>query len=978
MRRAAGILTRFITLAAVVLAGAGRADALDPARALTQYVHRIWQVPQGLPQASIYAITQTADGRLWLGTQKGLVTFDGVRFTTITAQSGVSLADVWVTALQEDRHHALWIGTEDSGVFRLDRGVVTRLTRRDGLPSDTVRCLFEDRSGRLWIGTTDGIAIWDGTSLHAFPPAAERAVRNVAAVCQTPDDRIWMAHDDRRLDVWPALAVDHDVLGDAVAGGAEVRAMLCAASGDVWVGTSSGLLDIAGDRVRRLTTTDGLADNLVTSLAASRDGALLVGTNNGFSRVRGRDTESFRPRDGLSQSAVYALQEDREGTLWVGTGHGLNQFLDGRATPYTTSEGLPSNDTGPLLRDRDGTMWVGTLDAGLARFDGHRFSRLTTRDGLASNRVLALAEDAAGDLWVGTDRGLNRIHDGRVDTVLTSDRGLTGDHIRALCADPSGALWIGTTRGLAVYRDGVIERRAAGGAIVAIGRGADGSIYVAPDEGALEVYAAGTRHTLDGSQAFGHVDAIYGDADGVLWLGTSGNGLFSIDHGRIARYTVRDGLFDDSIYAVLGDDRGRLWMACSKGIFSVDRLQLRRFRSGGSAKFASTPYSPTDVLRTIECKSGIQPAAVASGDGLLWFSTTRGLLVLDSRNAERRFDPPPAIVEDVTVNGEPADLSTAATLKPGRNNLAFRYTGLSFIVPARLTFRYQLEGFDPKWVEATTRREAFYTNLPPGTFRFLVSACNLEGECGPTAATALFSVEPKYYQRAWFLPVCFLCAALLAFTGYQLRIRRLREQFALILAERSRIARELHDTLLQGFSGVTMTMQALAARLPPSEERRTLEQIVADAGTSLREARHSLAGLRSRPEAGRGLADALAAMSRQLTEARGIRLRLKVDGWHGRLPSEVEYNLLRIAQEAVSNAVTHSGTRSVLVALDRSAAEVRLVVEDEGGGFDSRSAGRAGHYGLLGMRERAAQIGATLDLRSVPGNGTAVSITLGG
>jgi signal transduction histidine kinase/ligand-binding sensor domain-containing protein len=976
MRRAAGVLVRVVPLTALVLAGAVRADALDPGRTLTQYVHRIWQVPPGLPQASIYAIAQTADGRLWLGTQQGLVSFDGVRFTTVALQSGVSFADVWVTALHEDRAHALWIGTDESGLFRLERGVVTRLTRRDGLPSGAVRCLFEDHGGRLWVCTPDGIAVWDGRLFQPFAPGRDRSWRDVIAVCQTPDGRVWIAHDDRQVDVWPPRAVGSDPVAAAI-GNSAVRAMRCGESGEVWIGTSNGLLGVASDRVRRMTTANGLADNLVLTLVESRDGALLAGTNNGFSRIRGADVESFRPRDGLSQSAVYALEEDREGSLWVGTGHGLNQFLDGRATPYTTSEGLPSNDTGPVLRDRAGTIWVGTIGAGLARFDGHRFSRLTTRDGLDSNAVLALAEDRAGDVWVGTDRGLNRVHEGRVDSAWMSDRGRPHDRVRALATDASGALWVGTTRGVAVYRGGAIERH-TGPAIAAIAQGADGSMYVAPEDGALEVYANGIRKTLDGGEALRHVDAIYADADGVVWLGTSGDGLYSIDHGRISRYTVHDGLFDDSISAVLGDDRGRLWMACSKGIFSVDRGQLLRLRAGAASKVVSTPYSPTDVLRTIECKAGIQPAAFATADGLLWFSTTRGLLVLDSRNAERRFEPPPAVIEEVTVNGEQTDPAELTDLGPGRNNLSFRYTGLSFVVPARITFRYRLEGFDANWIEAAARREAFYTNLPPGTFRFLVSACDLEGDCGPAASSAAFSVEPRYYQRAWFIPLGLAGAALVGFAGYHLRIRRLRDQFALILAERSRIARELHDTLIQGFSGITMAMQALAARLPPSGERHALEQIVADAGTSLREARQSLSGLRSRPETGRGLADALAAMSRQLTEARGIRLRLQVDGWSGTLPPEVEYNLLRIAQEAVSNAVTHSGSRSVLITLDRTAARVRLRVEDEGSGFDSAQAARAGHYGVLGMRERAAHIGATLDLRSAPGSGTAISITLGG
>ena len=965
-----------LTAIALALAGATRASALDPARTLTQYVHRIWQVPQGLPQASIYAVAQTADGRLWLGTQTGLVRFDGVRFTTFDENNGVSLPNVWVTALVEDRQHTLWIGTDDSGVLRLDHAGVTRYGLREGLPSGTVRCLFTDHDGRLWVCTAEGLAAFDGSRFKPFTLPASRTPLNVNAACETPDHHLWIAHDGRQLDTWPSRGGDAVSVSAAMSKAGVIRTMLCASSGDVWIGMSGGLVHVTGNRARLVTTSTGLADNAVVTLAESRDGAVLVGTSNGFSRIR-REVESFRPDDGLSQSTVYALYEDREGTLWVGTGHGLNQFLDGRATPYTTSEGLPSNNAGPVLRDHAGGIWVGTLGAGLARFDGRRFTTLTTRDGLASNRVLALAEDARGSLWVGTDRGLNRICGGRIDAAWTTAQGLPDDRIRALVTDASGTLWIGTARGLAVYHDGVIERRASGRApIVAMGAAPDGAVYVAPDDDSLERYSGKTGTTVDYQPALRHVDAIYTDADGVLWLGTGHEGLFAIDHGQISHYTSRDGLFDDSIYAILGDSRGRLWMACSKGIFSVDRLQLRRFTRGTSSKLTSTPYSPTDVLRTIECKPGVQPAAFESPDGRLWFSTTRGLLVLDSRNAERRFDAPPAAVEAVTVNGEQVDASSIGTLPPGRNNVTFRYTGFSFVVPARISFRYMLEGFDTKWIDAGARREAFYTNLPPGHFRFLVSACNIEGQCRAAANAAAFSIEPRYDQRTWFIPLCLTCTALFGLTVYRLRMGRLRDQFALILAERSRIARELHDTLLQGFSGLTMAMQALAVRLPPSDERRTLELIVADAGTSLREARRSLSGLRSRPDTGSNFAAALAQMSQQLTNTRGVRLKLKLDEWDRALPPDVEYNLLRIAQEAVLNAVTHSGTRSVLVALERTATRVRLLIEDEGSGFDGGRAGQAGHYGVPGMRERAAEIGADLDVETAPGFGTAVSVTM--
>jgi ligand-binding sensor domain-containing protein/signal transduction histidine kinase len=973
MKRATRLLYAITVLVCI---GATRADALDAARTLTQYVHRIWQVQQGLPQASIYAIAQSADGRLWLGTQKGLVTFDGVRFTTVSAD-GVSLGEMWVTALLLDRQHELWIGTDESGVVRLDRGVMTRYTRRDGLPSDTAQCLFEGVDGRVWVCTPAGLAVWNGKAFEPFTVAVDPPIGNVIAACETPDRRLWIAHDGHQLDIWPSRGADGNVISAASRAGT-IRAMRCDRSGDVWIGTSSGLLDVSGERVRLITTADGLADNAVLTLSESPNGALFVGTSNGFSRIRGRETESFKPQDGLSQSAVFALFEDREGTLWVGTGHGLNQFLDGRATPYTTSEGLPSNDTGPVLHDRAGTTWIGTLGAGLARFDGHHFRTLTAHDGLASNTVLALAEDRNGDLWVGSDRGLNRIHAGIVETVLTAADGLPASYVHALTTDASGALWIGTARGVAVYRDGVIERPAGTKhTIAALGSGRDGTMYVASDSG-LEVYTdhLGTRvrTIVDSEPALSHVDAVYIDTDGVLWLGTSGDGLLSIDHGNVSRYTARDGLFDDSIFAVLGDDHGRLWMACSKGIFSIDRAQLRGFRRGTSSKLTSTPYSPTDGLRTIECKPGIQPAAFETRDGQLWFSTTRGVLVLESQNVERQFESPPVAIDEITINGEAAGPTGIGTLPPGRNNVTFRYTGLSYIVPARITFRYMLEGFDTRWIDAGTRREAFYTNLPPGHFRFRVSACNIEGACREAASAVGFSVQPRYDQRAWFIPLCLVVAALAVFTGYRLRIRRLRDQFALILAERSRIARELHDTLIQGFSGITMAMQALAARLPAAGDRQTLEHIVADAGASLREARRSLSGLRSQSEG--GLGEALAQMSRQLTETRGVRVKLNLDGWKEALPPEVEYNLLRIAQEALLNAVQHSGTRAVLVTLDRSSSQVSLRVEDEGSGFARGQSVSAGHYGLLGMRERAAHIGAELHVATAPGYGTAVSVTL--
>jgi signal transduction histidine kinase len=469
---------------------------------------------------------------------------------------------------------------------------------------------------------------------------------------------------------------------------------------------------------------------------------------------------------------------------------------------------------------------------------------------------------------------------------------------------------------------------------------------------------------------------MYEDPAGLLWIGTLGDGLRLVDHDRTFSFSELDGLFDDVIYGIAADDHGRLWMACSKGIFSVNREDLRRFAAGAIHRIVSTPYSPLDALRTIECQPGVQPAVSRMQDGKLWFSTIRGLLVIDPSHLARPFMPPAVTIEDVTVNGERLAPGAIGALPAGRNNVEFSYTGVSFIAPTRITFRYQLEGFDKTWVNADARRQAFYTNLPPGQFRFRVSACNPDEVCNDTANSVAFRIEPRYYQRAWFLPVLALALALAGWTGYRLRIRRLRAKFDLILAERGRIARELHDTLIQGFAGITMAMQALASRLPASRTRGTLEEIVADAGLSLREARRSLAGLRSRPDSASGLVATVAQTARHLTDAQDLRLRLALDDVPADLPPDVQYNLVRIAQEAMLNAVRHSGARTLQVTLENTRGSLRLSVNDDGTGFDGEDAPPSGHYGLIGMKERAAQIGANFELTSERGVGTTVSVLL--
>ncbi len=986
-------MARRILLPILLMLNAGSGWALDSNRSLTQYVHRIWTTQQGLPPGTINDIWQTRDGFLWLGTQTGLVRFDGVRFTDAQTLYPKLPENLWIRSGFEDASGALWVGTDDSGIYRLQNGVVQQYSTKEGLPSDRVYCLIPGAPGSLWACTANGLARLVNGRVEVTPLSSEAGGGVVRGACLASGGTLWVGGDGPVLysgkgGSFQATPFQATPLR-SIPADASIRAVACG-QGSIWVGTTEGLVEVNGAGQRLYTSKDGLADDGVLSLQVAADGSLLAGTRGGFSRLRNGEFESFLPQDGLSQSSVSSLFEDREGSLWAGTKHGLNQFVDGRAIPYTVSEGLPSNATGPVLEDRRGSVWIGTLDRGLARFDGRRFPSLGAGQGLSSDMVLALAE-YQGAVWAGTSRGISVLEDGHVAKRYGAGSGLPSEEIRALFADGQGVLWAGTSAGPARF-DGATFVTLPGAPrdpVLAMGGDRLGRLLFSTEHGLFRVDREAVKEVTPGGTSLRGVDALYRDQEGLVWLGGNGNsggGLRVLDErgaqAKLATFLVRDGLFDGEIYGIVPDDEGRLWMACSKGIFSVERTEMLRFMAGQVKKVSSTQYSPTDASRVIECKAGVQPAVWKRSDGQIWFSTIRGLIVIDPGHLKRSVLPPPVVIEDPIVNGEPEKASGIGGLAPGQKNIEFNYTGLSYLSPSRLIFRYRLEGYDKNWIDAGTRRQAFYTNLPPGTFHFRVLACNVaDNLCNDEGASVTFTLAPAYYQRVWFAPLMALLAGLAGWLAYQIRIRRLRERYDLIVAERSRIARELHDTLIQGFSGITMGMQALAARLRPSEERGKLLDIIQDAATCLRETRRSVAGLRgARAPSTSGLAASIAQAARQITETKNVRLKLRLEAEPPNLAAEFEYNLLRIATEAVSNAVKHSGARTIEVTLKPAPkpgqGAIFLAVSDDGAGCEPSENGhlKPGHYGLIGMKERAAQIGAQFAFESAPGRGTTISV----
>jgi ligand-binding sensor domain-containing protein/signal transduction histidine kinase len=950
--------------------------ALSPNRALTQYVHRIWQNQQGLPEAAIRSIEQTSDGYLWLGTDRGLVRFDGVRFSTPGELAATPLATASIRQLAEDAQHGLWIATEGAGLFRLREGELTQFSAKNGLPSDEVSCVLDGRQGEIWACTSQGLARISGSKVQPLDTGT-----GFQAACQAPDGGLWAGGEGNLLHLYDGSGSRRQLI-HSLPPFAGVQALLCARDGSLWIGSTEGLVHRGNGKETRFSKETGLPSNSVLSLYQGPDGTIWIGTHDGFSRYQNGELQSFGARDGLSQSTVFAVYEDREGNLWAGTKRGLNQFLDRRAIPFTTREGLPSNNTGPVLQDREGALWVGSGGAGLARFAERHWVVLGRRDGLSSNTIVALAQGAGGDLWIGTDSGLDRLVQGRVSQTFHNSDGLPSGSIRSLFFDREGTLWIGTAAGAAILRNGrIVPLKGAAGKpfpVLAFAEEASGDIYAGVQDVGVVSYDERSVQEKPAQQLpVRNVDALY-SAKGVLWVGTIGDGLTMVEGGRVTNLSENDGLYDDDIYGIIPDDHGRLWMACSKGIFSVDPAELEKFRAGAIQQVSSTPYSPMAGLQTLEGRPGVQPPVWRMRDGHLCFAVIRGLIILDPDEFTIKLPVPQVALELITVDGRRMVPQHLPPMTPGSKNLAFTYTGLSFRSPQRITFRYILEGFDQHWTEAGTRRQAFYTNLAPGRYRFRVTACNVDGKCNEAGAAVAFAIPAPFYQRSWFIAACVLLAALVAGLAYRTRIEGIKRQFEAILGERSRIARELHDTLLQGFSGVTMQLQALVTKLPP-HQKSVLEDIIHDAAHCLTEARRSVADLRNKQTGGSGLVNEIERIARQITTTSGMKVKLLVDPGLPALPAGVEYNLVRIAQEAVTNALKHSRGQGIKIGLRRGKNALRLSISDDGKGFDAgASSGNPfpGHYGLVGMRERAQDIGAEFAIDSSFGAGTVVRVDL--
>jgi signal transduction histidine kinase len=725
----------------------------------------------------------------------------------------------------------------------------------------------------------------------------------------------------------------------------------------------------------------------VSAILEDSEGNLWIGTAGGLSRLSQGRWSRFTTAEGLSDDDVRSLLEDHEGNLWVGTADGLNCLSDSRFTSYGRTEGLPEHSIASVVPARDGGVWLGTSSGAVAKLKGKLIEYVELPTSLGHERVIALHEARDGSLWIGVDNGHLFRRQGRTLTDLTPPNISSAWKVSVITEDDQGLLLFVASLGFARIKGGEIVRSepivSEPGYMHFIHRDRAGTLWLGGSDGLYRVQGGEMKRY--GSKAGlrrNRVRWLSEDTDGSLWLATAG-GLVHFKDEKIQTIGVEEGLPENYLRLVLDDGLGYLWIASMGSVFRLDKQEVLQVMAGRAARVSAVVFDNSDGLRTTEAVPSNHPG-FRGDDGRLWFATTRGVSVIDPTRISVNEPAPQVRIEGITADGRTDIPGDGASLGygPGRGQVSIEYSALSFRAAGRVRFRYRLEGFDDKWVEAGSRRSVYYSNLPPGRYHFAVIACNRDGLWNGHEAGFSFSIDPPFYRTRLFYASCLAAALLLAAAAYRLRVNQIQARFAAIIGERTRIARELHDTLAQGLAGTGIQLDTALSMLPdePESARDYIRLGRAMVRSTLAEVRRSIWVLRAQTSKGpEGLGHALPTSVRQLTEQAGLEPQISVTGQPRELPAEVERNLLRIAHEAVTNAVRHSKAKTLRVELDFARDGVHLRVRDDGRGFDPEPwliKRRGDHFGLLGMAERVRGLGGELRVDSREGEGTQVGCRL--
>lgn len=940
------------------------------AQVLPNLGHQVWTTENGLPQNSVHAIFQSDDGYLWIATEGGIARFNGAEFKVFQHENTPAITSDDICCFsQGDVADTIWIGTAD-GVLRYSKGSFRLYGTAEGLPSpDVLSLIFKD--GTLYALTGAGVARFNGdrfltintssiptaiafsddSLLIALPSELMQYRQNL--VTRAYQQLMPAKHPIQAFGylpnhtLWQRTATELTIVangnprtfGPNTLNGARVESFFAAPGGSLWIGTSKGLYYLV-DALSQPRLQPELGSNSILSLRQDAEGDLWIGTEtSGLHVLRHRN---FYTLPGGTEQIVTALAQTTDGAIWIGSnGDGLVRWLNGTQRSLSTRDGLLSDVILSLAPGQAEDLWVGTPD-GLMHIQRGRITSLTSADGLPDDFIRSLLLASDGTLWIGTRRGLAHL-DGKKITTLTRANGLRSDLIGTL-VQPGGTddLWIATLDGLSLLRDGVIK----------------------------------TFTTADGLSG-NTITSLFSDAQGNLWIGTRGNSLtVRTSDGRFIAFHRSD--LPHTVDSIIGDGRGSLWFGSPDGILRAGQFELLACASSPGCTLHLNRYGTSDGMPTEEISAIGHPAVLKSNEGSLWFATRKGVAIVDPGHLFLNRIPPPVVIERFTVDD--AEQQAGASIKPGHSRLAFEYAGLSFVAPSRVRYRYRLEGFDKQWIEAGLRRTAYYTNLPPGEYRFRVQAANNDGIWNEQGAALPFSIRPPFYRTLWFFLLAAASLIAIFILLYRLRLRSLRSQFEAVLAERTRVAREIHDTLAQSFVGVSVQLE-LATQLLGHQQvdaaRQQLDRTRDYVREGIAEARRSIWDLRA-ATAQNTLPTRLSRYLEQI-KTEDLKFNVNIGGTYRPLDAAIENEILRIAQEALTNIVRHARAKSATLELRYEARQLTLTIADDGQGFSPlqiETLTKQGHFGLQGMRERAEQIHAKLSIISAPGQGTKTILTV--
>ena len=976
----------------LLLAWSPSTFALNPALDVSQYAHTSWKTRDGFPKGEISSIAQTPDGYLWLGTELGLFRFDGIRHVQWRPPGNQDLPSNWIFSLLVSRDGTLWIGTEKGLVSWKDG----KLTQYAELAGRYIFKLLEDHEGTVW---ASGAAMLAGKLC---------AIRNGSLQCFGDDGSlgrtVFNLYEDRKGNLWAGVK---DGLWRWKPGppkfyplAGEPDGIQCFGEdkdGTLLVGWKNGIHRFVDGKTEVYSIPGRVGQIRARRILHDRDGNLWIGTfNEGLVHVHQGRTDVFGLSQGLSGESARVLFEDREGNVWVGSGSGLDRFRDFAITTFSVNQGFLSPRTRSVIADRDGSVWVATAE-GLNRWNNGRVASINSTNNFVPN---SLFQDQTGRIWVSTPFGLGYLKDDRFVSISDVPGAVT-----SMTQDNAGNLWIVNEHAglFQVVRERVVQqipwsKLGHNDPVSAVT--ADplrGGLWLGFFLGGVAYYSEGQireSYTTSDGLTGRRVNDLRVDPHGTLWIATE-SGISRLKNGKLATLTSRNGLPCDGAHWSREDDARSLWFDTPCGLLRVARSELDAWAVAMDHDVNATPsvyatvFDISDGVRSIATANHFSPQVGKSADGKLWFLTgDGGVNVIDPRQLSFNELLPPVHIEQFVADRKTYDAYGSGPLRlPALiRDLQIDYTALCLIAPEKIRFRYKLEGRDNEWQEVTNRRQAFYNDLPPGNYRFRVMASNNSGVWNETGTYVDFSIAPAYYQTAWFRIIVVVLFLLVLGALYQLRLRQVarvvRGRMEERLEERERIARDLHDTLLQSVQGLILKFSAVAKQIPSDlPARNALEKTLDHADEVLAEGRDRIRNLRVNSASLSDLPAAFRSVAEETSQGRDAIFKTVVEGRVRDLHPMVLEEAYCIGREAITNALSHSEGQHVEAEITYDWRQFRLRVRDDGRGIDPKileAGGRAGHWGLQGMHERAQKIGGQLKFWSRPETGTEVELIVPG